>query len=807
MVIRFNAQLNDLDDVDITSDPPVESDVLTYDKERLTWIPKAPSTLPSDGGHPSNSYVIEHSRWNINAEGQEPEAATEGINNALRWAKSQGYHHVVLPKGSYKLVIDASTFSCITVPSSMHFEMAEGCILELSANSSPWYRIIDLSSAKHSKVSGGTLIGDKESHQYELGVSFVRGGVNSDGSLNDNSNFIRSNIIDRYEHPGLLKTFRLWDIPNVNASGYSFFQYKDSVSSEALAGIRTNGQFAPDAPTGRGWFNSIEAANKMIFTIDISSSSLTDEQLAQIEAKVDSPNYTHEWGHGIELSGSNNIEIRDVEIRNCTGDGIFIGWLTYKINPEEYTQEEMGSNLFIHGCNIHHCRRQGISIAGSNDVYIYHNQIHHIGRADDGETVDGISPMFGIDIESMWSESNIPTWRPELNQKGLELNTRIHIFANHIFTNERGHFVNADGINVVVEGNSFEGYNVGGISSYQSNWYVKYLNNTFIGCELVVKGNNFVNGAICRRGNVRLQDIRGAVIENCHITDGQFYGSSVYGYFGTPSVDATEGRFTFSQPHGMGNGAKISFEQWIGKVPEGISVDKLYYTTNMTGDSFQVSESPDGVPIKIKDAGEKGFNVSRFDYGRCYISNIVIERDWRNDNASSPNFQVILTGGVVKNVTVKNYDLNIRPPSNYAGRPITIQGLTVIEGAAGLEGCHITDSHFLRAKSSRMGGDISLGSNNAAYQRRITAEHCLFDNVGVNFDGSVLSHNNTFVDCLLGKADNQSQSIISLGYLENTHMAFRWLTTKKSITLVRCIFRNVTKEANESTVFVDNIEI
>lgn len=112
-----------------------------------------------------------------------------------------------------------------------------------------------------------------------------------------------------------------------------------------------------------------------------------------------------------------------------------------------------------------------------------------------------------------------------------------------------------------------------------------------------------------------------------------FYGSSVYGYLGISTVDVPTSTFTFSSPHGMGNGAKIAFEQWIGKVPAGISVDKLYYTVNVKTNSFQVSETLNGSPAAITDSGVTGFNISRFNYGRCYISDIVVERDWRNDNA------------------------------------------------------------------------------------------------------------------------------------------------------------------------------
>lgn len=804
LIMAINANLGDLDDLDLSTNPPSNRDILTFDGSNSKWIPKAPSI---SGTNFSITYGIELDRWGIKNDGTNSSATTKGLNAALDWAKTQGLNHVFLSGGTYKLKIDPMTFSCIAMKSGIHFEMADDCTLELEANSSPWYRVFEVKGCKNVKITGGKIIGDKKSHIYELGVKFVRGGVNADGSLNNNPNFIRSEIIDRYKNPGLLSAFRLWTLPGISTTGYSFYQYKDTVSNSTLVGFRTNGGFAPATPTGRGWFGPIDEVNKMVFVIDITSSPLSDTQIAQINAKVDSQNYTHEWGQGIEIKGSNNIEINNVEISDCTGDAISTGWLEYKLNPTDYTQEEMGSNIYIHGCELHHCRRQGISLTGSNDIYILNNNIHHIGKADDGITVDGTAPMFGIDIESMWSESNIPTWRPELNQQGLELNTRIYISNNYIYNNARGHFVNADGINVVLENNTFEGNNVGGISSYPNNWYIKYLNNTFIGCELWVEGDNFVNGAVFNKGNIKLMDVKGAVIQNVQIKEGLFYGSSIYGYFGTPSVNVSTGTFTYTTPHGMGNGAKITFEQWVGKVPSGISVDKLYYTVNVTSTSFKVSESLNGAPVTFSDAGQPGFNISRYDYGRCYISNVLLERDWRNDNAVSQNFSLQLTGGVIKNVTVKNYDINIKSPSNYAGRPITVEGLTLIEGAANIECCNISNSKFMRAKSSRLGGDIVLGSNNAQYTRRINAVNCLFQNVGINFEGNVLNNGGTFLKSNIGKSDNLATSIITNSYLENTNINLHWLTKSKAMTIVKCVFKNVTTDINSNTVLLDNVEI
>ncbi|CAN7296696.1 right-handed parallel beta-helix repeat-containing protein [Paenibacillus sp. LjRoot56] len=803
----IRANLSDLDDVNLTTKLPANNDVLTYDASTVRWIPKQPVSPAPSASTTSASYVIDLVKWSIKNDGTNSAATTKGINDALLWAKSQGFTHCVLPKGTYALKMDSTTFACIIMQSSMHFEMVDGCILQLETNSSPWYSIFYMKGVNDVIISGGTVIGDKKTHIYQLGIKFVRGGVNTDGSLNSNPNFIRSQVVDRYSNPGMLQLFRLWSIPGISNPGYNFYQYKDTISSSTLAGYRTNGLFAPAAPAGRGWVADIANANKMIFTVDITSSPLTDAQIAQINAKLDAQNYTHEWGHGIDLYGANNVQIFNVDISNCTGDAITTTWLEYKLNPGDYKQDQMGSFISVQNCNLHHCRRQGISLIGSTDITIINNKIHHIGKADDGVTEDGISPMFGIDIESMWSETNIPTYRPEFNQPGLELNTRIYIKDNYISYNSRGHFVNADGYNVTLENNTFEGYNVGGISSYPSNMYVKYLNNTLIGCELVVKGDNFLNGAVCNNANITIADLAGAVITNCQIKNGAFTGASLTGYFGMPTVTVATSTFSYNAPHGMGNGAKITFEQWLGKVPTGISVEKIYYTVSVTDNSFKVSESANGTAITLTDAGASGYNISRYNYGRCYISDITVERDWRNDNALTKNFALLLSGGVLRNITVKNYELEIVSPANYVGRPILVDGVTVIEGGANFESCEISNCTFQRVKTGILGGDINLGSTDTQYTRKIIADQCLFQNVGVNYNGNVTNNRSTFLNSNIGKSDNTNIAVITNSYLENTNINMHWLTRPKSMTVARSIFSNVVVDVNANTRMLENLTI
>lgn len=745
----------------------------------------------------SASYRIDLDEFGIYNDGTHPVETTAGINDAIAWAMSEGYNHVLLPDGHYKVRPELPSYTAIHVPSGLHFEMEYDCLVEMETNSSPNYNVFELRGSSHAKISGGTIRGDKETHVYEIYVGFERGGINNDGSLNTNPNWIRSEVLDRYADPGLLANFRLWNTNSLPVAGYSFYQYRDTISSATFVDFRTNGLFAPGSPTGRGWFLNPDMAanNKMIFAINITGLGLTDPDIAALSMKVDNSYFTHEGGHGIGMYGANNIEVANVRIYDCIGDGILTGILQRHSDPALYTQEEMGHHITIRQCHIHHCRRQGISLCGPTDVNVFGNEIHHIGLANDGITSNsryGTPPMFGIDIESLVSETNIPYKSPS-RPDGLELNYRMNIADNHIHHNNRGHFVNCDGTFVTVQSNVFEGYNLGGILSYPNYQYTKYLNNTFIGCELTVQGDNFVNGGVFHNGSLKLMEVRGAVVQNVQIKDGNFYGNASYGYLGTPTVNVATSTFSYSSPHGMGNGAQVIFEQWVGTVPGGISVDKLYYTVNVTATAFQVAESPGGTPVTLVDAGVPGFNASRYNYGRCYISDVTIERDWRPDNSATPRFNVTVAGAVMRNITVKNYDVMVLVPQNYAGRPNTVENLTLIEGSARFECSHISGSQFLRAKTSLLGStDIQFGSNHAAFTRRLTVQGCSFNRLGAVLEGNSLVTDCQFLNAAVGKADTANKAILANSYLENTSVRGQWLTHTDSLTLANNVFHTVT---------------
>lgn len=95
---------------------------------------------------------------------------------------------------------------------------------------------------------------------------------------------------------------------------------------------------------------------------------------------------TGELGMGISIYDGNNITIKDVSVKNCWGDGIYIG-------QAEATTTSYSSNILIDNVTIDSNRRQGISIISVENLTIRNSRIINTGA------IKFTSPGAGIDIE------------------------------------------------------------------------------------------------------------------------------------------------------------------------------------------------------------------------------------------------------------------------------------------------------------------------------------------------------------------------------------------------------------------------
>jgi len=149
---------------------------------------------------------------------------------------------------------------------------------------------------------------------------------------------------------------------------------------------------------------------------------------------------SHNEGHLIEIK-SENVTVENVALGRAAGDAILMVG-----EPK---------NIDIRGNNIFDNRRQGVSVAGGENVVIENNEIHH---------TKGTNPQFGIDIES-----------------GTYSQNDIKIRNNHFHHNHGGDICNRHGRNVLIENNIME---QGEGSEYRDGPIV-YWNNA----DLTIRNN------------------------------------------------------------------------------------------------------------------------------------------------------------------------------------------------------------------------------------------------------------------------------------------------------------------------------
>jgi hypothetical protein len=115
-------------------------------------------------------YTVENERFGIDNTGGNARATTDGINAALLWAKQQGFRHVRFPKGTYTIQClwrnrFAAPTDGILVPSGLTLDLGDA-LFAIEPNSFPEYCIFGIVSASDVTILGGTLVGDRDAHQY-----------------------------------------------------------------------------------------------------------------------------------------------------------------------------------------------------------------------------------------------------------------------------------------------------------------------------------------------------------------------------------------------------------------------------------------------------------------------------------------------------------------------------------------------------------------------------------------------------------------------------------------------------------------
>lgn len=343
-------------------------------------------------------YLIDLVNFNISNINTNSKETTLGINKALSYAKQQGFKKTQLPAGNYliendtiqqvKTFIDVidSTKTWITklkgivIPDNFTF-IIENCTLNLEPSKYSEQTVINFANSHNSQLIGGTILGDRDTHLFEL-------VINKDGRELESGDFDSTNGLP------ILDTTKMRTINHIT-------------NIEDGSPLPSNFIICPLANTT---MNTVDGGSRYIYCYDKennylgkstgNNSFLTIASLPIGTAKIkvsfrgetrnDSKYYlsiektyvTYEQSYGIRIYGSNNITINGTTINNFLTDGIIT--MPFPIN-------HINNDLKILNCTIENNRRQGISFVGTSDGILVQNC--KIGKTQ------GVDPQCGIDFE------------------------------------------------------------------------------------------------------------------------------------------------------------------------------------------------------------------------------------------------------------------------------------------------------------------------------------------------------------------------------------------------------------------------
>lgn len=138
-------------------------------------------------------------------------------------------------------------------------------------------------------------------------------------------------------------------------------------------------------------------------------------------------------GMGIGIYHSSDIIIENIKISNCWGDGIYIA-------ADLNDRTLKSNNIKIQNCTIYNCRRQGISVAGCDNISIINNTIYDIA---------GTAPQAGIDCEPNTNDTD---------GTSTYSNTRVLIAENQIYNTSGFSIQLYNGNDAIVTNNKIDNF-------------------------------------------------------------------------------------------------------------------------------------------------------------------------------------------------------------------------------------------------------------------------------------------------------------------------------------------------------------
>ena len=504
--------ISNITDIDTTTVSPKEGDYLKYQNGK--WRPNVITSTPSSNNN-STSYLLELDRWNVNNDGTNAENTTTGINEALIWASEQDYKEVVLPTGTY--LIDEN--DSIRPRSFMTLNL-NGSTLKVRDNGLIKYAIIKFEeNQQYSRVTNGKVEGDKDNHDYTTIPSTHEFGygisVGYDTPLEgSNVRFITLDNLEVFNCTGdaitiasvngTFKTIKGDDFElggiNVNdgtlTNQTNRIRYKLNISMQESA-IKKYGYFGLYGGSYGGLGYGIITDIYDVVFYKNNGSFLSSKSDINFFDEVEVPS-------GADYA---KVVLHQEQVPSTDGSTISIRVPQFPIN------------VSIEKCNLHHCRRLGVSLTGGKHIIIKECNIHHI---------KGTNPQSGIDIED-----------------ARDLNQYIYIDRNNFYDNYHHDIICVSGRHISITQNRLSSplvIQAGADRSIVSNNFFKagvtlrgdtvFSNNQLYNSSILLTGSSsmFVSDCLLFNSTLTLSNTSpySVNIKDCKIlTNQDFFTSSV----------------------------------------------------------------------------------------------------------------------------------------------------------------------------------------------------------------------------------------------------------------------------------------
>lgn len=429
----------------------------------------------------NKTYVLELSRWNVKNDGTDSVNTTKGINEAMNWSIANGYAEFLLPKGLYLIDKD----SRIEPPSYLTLNL-NGSTLKKEQNGYENYAVISFRrNQKYSRVTNGVIQGDRQLHDYITTKGTHEGGygiefgsfsvATGDGEIGNNAKFIKVDNVEILDctgdcinfisdfgqiSPYPLEIANSWEQGSINPTTGSLENNTNKIRSKLKISMMQSRivKFGYFGLYGNGYGalgSDIKTDYYDVFFYKSDNNFLSVVPLVQFFEEVEVP------------EGADHARVMLHQSIVPTPENCLINVRT----------TSFPSFIFVENCDLHHSRRQGISVCGAKNIYIRDNDIHHIGGSTNST---GTSPMSGIDIED-----------------GYDLNQYIHIDYNNFHHNERYNLITVNGKNIHITNNTFMSTNVQGYVSLAINGGTD---------KVIVKGNIIKLSKVSLVGEVLFSD-------------------------------------------------------------------------------------------------------------------------------------------------------------------------------------------------------------------------------------------------------------------------------------------------------------